>query len=362
MIPRWLPWLLSLLISGPLLSQQTLPPWEVDWQAGHRERAVDALETQLEGNAEDTELWLLLAQRQLQVHRFEGALLSATPLGLAGRSLRAQAHYLLGHFELAIAELDPQAPSEVLMLVDAHEILGHGPETEAALLAARAVLGADNAQVAVAEGRAAARAGQHQRALVAFRRALAIDPFEHSAYFGLGRSLLQLGQKEDALAALARHRELVPLMDQREHALRAIDLAPLHAANHAQLGDVDRAIGRLDQAEASYRRAAQLASSSELTVIALRHARLLHEDRNQLSAAIEMLDQAALATGDIRLTVRAGDLLLANGQGRAALARFDLAQQARPTDTQIAARRQAALAVAQEMSQDNSHNAAGGSQ
>lgn len=336
---------LAVALAGPWVQQQALPAWEADWQAGRREVSVDGLQQQLRQQGGDSSLVLLLAQRQLQIHRFAAALATAGELGPEGRSIRARAHYLLGHLEPALAALDPEDSAEVLMLVDIHEMLGHGPETEAALVQARAVLGANHPDLASAEGRAAARAGDHEAALAAFRRALAVDPDAHSAWFGLGRSLLQLGRRDEATAALARHHQLVPLMDQRDHALRAIDLAPLHSANHAQLGDVERSIGRLDRAEAAYRRAAELAVPAELTPVLLRHARLLSEDRGETAAAVALLDDAARITADVRLLVRAGDLLLADGQAGEALARYDAALQLRPGDSRILARRREALAA-----------------
>jgi len=338
-------WLILATLSVPGLHSQVQPAWELDWQAGRREASVDGLQRQLEDTGGDEALQLLLAQRQLAVHRFAAALATAEPLGPPGRGVAAQAHYLLGHYEQALLSLDPEDKTQVLMLVDTHEMLGHGQQTRDALALARAVLGPDHPALAVAEGRAAAREGQHEEALSAFRRALAVDPFDHTAMFGMGRSLLQLGRRDEATEALARHRELVPLMDQRDHALRAIDLAPMHAGNHALLGDVERAIGRIDRAEAAYLRAAELAEPGQLTPVILRHARLLHEDRGDLSGAVALLDQASHTTGDIRLTVRSGDLLLADGQARAALAHYELALQSRPKDEQLITRRDGALAL-----------------
>lgn len=338
-------WLILVALAVPGAQQQTQPAWELDWQAGRREASVDGLQRQLENAGADSSLQLLLAHRQLAVHRFAAALSTAEQLGPEARGVAAQAHYLLGQYEQALLSLDPTDRTQVLMLVDTHEMLGHGQQTLDALRQARAVLGPDHPALAVAEGRAAARDGRHDEALSAFRRALDIDPFEHTALFGLGRSLLQLGRRDEATEALARHRELVPLMDKRDHALRAIDLAPMHADNHALLGDVERAIGRFDQAEAAYLRAAALAEPGQLTPVILRHARLLSEDRGDLTAAVALLDQASRTTGDIRLTVRCGDLLLAGGQARAALARFDLALQSRPGDAQLTTRRTQALAL-----------------
>lgn len=337
-----LPWLLA-AAAGSAGAQDTQPAWELDWQVGRREAAVDALQARVSGGTEHATLTLLLAERQFVIHRYAAALSSASTLGAKGSSIRARAHYLLGHYDLALELLDPADPVEALMLIDSHEVLGHGAQTIAALAAARTVIGDDDPVFAAAEGRAAARSGDHAAAVLAFRRALATDAYEHTALFGLGRSLLQLGEREEAALVLARHHELVPLMDQREHANRAIDLAPMHAPNHAQLGDVERAIGRLELAEQSYLRAAGLAKAAERTPVALRHARLLAEDRADLAAAVALLDRVAADVPDARLPVRAGDLLLAAGQARAALVRYDAAVQLRPDDAVIRQRRDKAL-------------------
>lgn len=329
-----------------------VPAWELDWQAGHREASVDALQLELSSAEGGGSLALLLAERQLQIHRFFAALDTAESLGAPARSIRARAHYLVGHFEQAVTELDPSDPVETLMLIDCHEVLGQGQETIAALAAAREILGDDEPALAAAEGRAAARSGNHDAAVIAFRRALATDPHEHTALFGLGRSLLQLGERDEATAVLTRHRALVPLMDQRDQAMRAIELGPLHAPNHALLGDTERAIGRLDVAEQHYLRAAVLATPNERTPVALRHARLLAEDRSDVPAAVALLEEVARSVVDARLQIRAGDLLLSMGQARAALAHYEAGLQLRPDDNAIRERRDRALDAAKLDSSD----------
>jgi len=329
-----------------------VPAWELDWQAGRREASVDALQLELSSADDDGFLALLLAERQIQLHRFFAALDTAESLGAPARSIRARAHYLLGHFEQAVMELDPADPVETLMLIDCHEVLGHGKQTIAALAAARAILGDGDPALAAAEGRAAARSDDHAAAVVAFRRALATDPHEHMALFGLGRSLLQLGERDEAAAVLTRHRALVPLMDQRDQAMRAIELGPLHAPNHALLADTERAIGRLDVAEQHYVRAAVLATPSERTPVALRHARLLADDRGDVPAAVALLDNVARSVVDARLQIRAGDLLLSAGRTRAALAHYEAGLQLRPNDSAIRERRDRALDAAKSDSMD----------
>ena len=82
--------------------------------------------------------------------------------------------------------------------------------------------------------------------------------------------------------------------------------------------------------------------------IALRYARLLSEDRDDLEAALEVLASAAhrLEPGDdARLFVRAGDLLLAADRPVEALHQLERARELRPRDRAIAERVETARAA-----------------
>lgn len=338
--------MLALVLAGLLQAAPTadVPAWQRLWEAGERVAAADLLEQQLADGAPGTDP-VLLAGWQLALHRYEAARETARGLGPAGRATRARAAYLLGDYEVALTELDPDDPLEARMLVDALEVLGRDDRLGPALEAAERVLGPDDPELLAVRGRHLARLGEHGQAVAAFRRALRADPLHTTSLHGLGRSLLRLGEREEATRVLERHRELVPLIDARDYALRALDLAPLHAANHAQLGDVERQLGRLERAEACYRRAAELSRGGELTPVVLRHARLLVEDRDDLDGALALLDDAVARLPDPRLPVRAGDLLLEAGRAGEALDRYERADGLRPGDAQIGQRLTAARAA-----------------
>jgi len=326
----------------PLWASALAPQsWDAAWAAGEREDAVALMEEALADDPDDETLRRSLAERQMAIHRYEAAL--ATAGDDTGRSsVRGRALYLLGRYEEALEHLDPDDPLEAVMRVDAHEVLGHEEETWAALRSAESVLGRDTAALLSLRGRLLARAGRHEEAVDAFERALAVDAFDRAALHGLGRS--RLGRREEATAVLDRHRALVPLLDQLDFARRAVDLGPLHAANHALVGDAERALGRRDEALAAYVRAGELATPGELGPVLLRHARLLDEDLGRRDEAVAVLDAGWERARDPRLPVRAGDLLADAGRWDEALARYDAALAVRPGDPQIEARRRAVLA------------------
>jgi tetratricopeptide (TPR) repeat protein len=147
---------------------------------------------------------------------------------------------------------------------------------------------------------------------------------------------------------LARHRELAPLIDQLDFALRAVDLAPRHASSHALVGDAERALHHTDRALQAYQLAARLATPDELAPIVLRLARLLEDDLQQVDEALAVLDGAAADPGglapDARLVVRAGDLLVRAGRWTEAVSRYERAQALRPRDGAIQQRLESARA------------------
>ncbi len=63
---------------------------------------------------------------------------------------------------------------------------------------------------ALGRGRLAARAGRHADAVVEFEKAIALFPEFGAAYYGLGQSLRALGQRDEARAALEKHRTYGP--------------------------------------------------------------------------------------------------------------------------------------------------------
>ena len=306
------------------------------------------MEQLLAAEPEDEALRLALARAQLAVHRYAAALELARPLGDAARAERARALFHLTRYEEALGWLDGDAPDETLMAADALEALGRygGPEgADGAVDRAARALGADHPQVALLRARRHERHGRDAEAVADYRAALAADPLERAALFGLGRALLNVGELEEGRALLERHRALMPLFDRLDDARRKVDLAPAHGPNHAALGDALRALEVTDEAEAAYRRALELTGDGQRVPVALRLARLLCEDRDDLERAVALLsDEAALQdarptpTTDPRLSVRAGDYLMEAGRGSEALLHYLRAERLRPEDPAVAER------------------------
>jgi tetratricopeptide (TPR) repeat protein len=325
---------------------QDAPDAEALWAAGQRQSALTALQAQLDAQPGDAALRLCLAQRQSEAGLWQASLRTAEGLGPEADRLRGTALYILTRFEEALPLLDPSDPAHCLMRLDSLLALGRLDEADAALAAAAAVRGAGDAELAALRGRLLAARGHYAEAAPAFREALAADPLDRAALFGLGQALVRTGEREEGLALLERHRALLPLLDRHDFALQSLDLDPLHADHHAQLGDIERELHLIDSAEARYRRAEELAAPSELVPVVLRHARLLAEDRGAPPAAIELLDAAAARVPDPRLAVRAADLLLSSGHAADAVARLERLAQQRPGDAAIRQRLQAARAAA----------------
>jgi len=331
-----------------------LPQSDADvlWASGERLAAIDAMEQRLAEHPDDAALRASLVRREIQIHRYAAALEHAEPLGAEIRAERGYCLYRLGRFEESLAYLDPTAADQSLYVFDTLEMLGREDEARAVLPAMEQARGADDPELLVRRGRVRAAASEHAEAVELFRRAIDGDAVLASAWFGLGQSLVRLGERDEALAALQRHRELVPLLDELDFALKSLDLAPNHAPNHANVGDVERSLGRLDRAESSYRRAAALAADAEVTPIALRHARLLAEDRADPDGAVAVLESGFERFNDVRLLVRAGDVLLDAARPADAVRAFERAAKWRPGDPAIAERLRRARGAAEKGSAD----------
>jgi len=318
------------------------------WEAGRRAEALDAWAAQLAAHPDDASLRRLLADRQMEVDRFAAALETAAPLGPEADALRGRALHQLYRYEEALPYLRAGDPFEGLLRVDALLALGRHEQADAELLALATVRGEDDQQVLSLSGRRLAEQGRHAEAVPLFRAALERDPLDRQALFGLGQSLLRSGQAQEGQAVLQRHRELLPLLDQRDFALQSLNLDPRQADGHAALGDVERQLGLLDSAEQRYRRALELADGRDLVPIALRLARLLAEDRDDPDAAVALLDQVAARVIDPRLAVRAGDVLLAAGRPEPARQRFSQAAERWPEDAAIRERLARATLAAEQ--------------
>ncbi len=320
-------WALCAAQAGPRTAQEL-------WAGGLRAEAIERLREEIASGA-DADARRRLVVWQLGVHRYQAALADARDCGSACDALRAEALYHLGEYARAVELLSERDPLQVLWKVDALEALSRFADSDAALARARALVGEDDPRVLGAEGRRLARGGRFEEAAARFRAAVARDPVDGEALFGLGRALVQAGRREEGLAVLQRHRDLVPLLDAFEFARRGVDLAPAHGPNWTALADAERGLGRLDRAEQAYRRAAELCSGEDRVPNALRWARLMAQDRGDVQAAVDLLLRTAAATRDVRLHVRAGDLLLSARRAGEAAAQYERALALRPDDAEI---------------------------
>jgi tetratricopeptide (TPR) repeat protein len=333
---------LLLLAALPARPQSPVADADVLWASGERLAAVESLSQALERAPHDVVLRAALVHREIAVHRYAAALDHARELGPTFDAERGICLLRLGRFEEALPLLDVHRRDQALSVFDTLELLGRAEDARKALDEAERTLGADDPGILVRRGRAAAAQGRHAEAEGFFRRAITKDEILSEAWFGLGQALLRQDKRDEGLAALERHRALVPLIDALDFAQQSLDLAPNHAPNHAQLGDVERSLGRLDRAESAYRRALALASDDEVTPIVLRHARLLEEDRADPDGALVLLRAAFARVEDVRLLVRQGDVLMAAGRAAPALEVLRKARQYRPSDPEIARRVDAA--------------------
>jgi len=315
------------------------------WDSGQRSAALAQMEEQLAQHPDDLDTRRQVALWQLLLHRPTAALLTtdAQPEPLA--DLRGRALYALGRYEEALPWLDPTDQGLALARLDALEVLGRDQELADLLTVVESRLGADHAHLLSLRGRLQMRQGHHAEAVPLFERALARDPLDLAACFGLGQSLVRTGQREAGLAQLARHRQLVPLVDALDFAQRGVDLAPQHAPSLAQLSDAERALGLIERAREHAQQAFDLAGPDELVAVTLRLARLQEEDLGAPDLALATLDAGQARQADVRLLVRAGDVLLRAGRPREALKRFETALAQRPEDDALRQRCEAARAA-----------------
>lgn len=308
------------------------------WRAGRREEALEAWWREQERAPGDRARLLRIVEAELAVHRYAAALEHARGLGAEGAAARGTALYRLGRPTEALVELGRGSAAELAMRVDALEMLQRFEEADRDLAELARRTEGKSASVEAMLGRSAVRREERAAGERHFRRALELDPVEPGALHGLGMLLRSGERKAEGMALLQRHREVTPLLDQLEFAQRGVDLGPTHAANHAAVGDAQRALGRIDAALEAYRTADRLASGDALVPVALRHARLLAEDRKDVASAVRVLESGFERCGNAKLLVRAGDLLADAGERAGARERWTRALALRPQDAEIQAR------------------------
>jgi tetratricopeptide (TPR) repeat protein len=305
------------------------------WNQGKREDAVAAWAAELVRRPSDVELRWTLVRAELALHRNAAAFEHLAPLGAEADAVRGTALFRMARYEEALHKLRADDVEQLVMRIDALEALARFDEAEAAVGALATLAGDGDPRVTTARGRGLARKRKFDEAAAQFRRSLERDPCDAAALFGLGQALVRAGKREEGLRVLEEHRRVTPLLDQLDFAKRSVDLAPLHAPNHAAVGDAERALGRLELAEKAYARASELARGDEVVPVALRRARLFAEDRRDVARAVELLDEAAARAPDARLFVRAGDLLASDRRVDEALQRYESARKLRPSDAEI---------------------------
>lgn len=311
------------------------------WRAGLRAEAIETWWRELEGRPGDRAALLRVVEAELEVHRYAAVIEHAAGLGAEGARARGTALYRLGRFEEALAELGRERADEVAMRVDALEALQRFGAADLEVAELERLAGGRSASAEAMAARSAVRRGDVEGAERRFRRALELDPVEPGALYGLGMLLRSGARRDEGVALLKRHREVTPLLDQLDFARRGVDLAPTHAANHAAVGDAERALGRVDAALAAYQRASNLAQGEALVPVALRHARLWSEDRKDLAQALKVLDEAFARCGSPKLLVRSAEWLAGAGRTDEARAKLQRALELRPQDAELRARLEA---------------------
>jgi tetratricopeptide (TPR) repeat protein len=331
---------LSLICSSFLVSQE---PAEL-WTQGERARAVEAQRAALI-KEEDPIARRQLVEWSLAIHQYRSALKDSEGLGEDGRVLRGSAHYFLGEYEEALELLDERDTAACLMRVEALRALGR--DWEGALESVALLLGKEDARVITLVGALALERGEHASAIQSFERAMKLAPLDAEALFGLGRALIESGERERGLALLQRHRELTPLLDALDFARRGLDLAPVHAPNQAALGDAWRSLVPADpsayeHSDRAYLTALRLMAASEKVPVHLRRARLIHEYGAGVLAAAKILSVALEEFEDARLFVRAADYYMEAGVSAEAVSLLERALKLRPRDSAILSRLQQA--------------------
>lgn len=338
----------ALAALAPLQEVSAADDPEALWARGERLAAIEALTATWNATEPDSpaaaEQRARLVTWELAVHHYSAAL-EHTGQDAALEAQRGTALYRLARYDEALPHLTPEDPFEALLRLDALEALDRIADHERELAAALARHGESERLLAL-DGRRLSRAGDYPAAVARFRGALALEPCDAEALFGLGQALVRTGQRDEALEVLAEHRRVVPLLDELDFAQRGVDLAPRHASNHARVGDIERQLGRLQRAAHAYATAYELSQPEELVAITLRWARLASEDLNDPDAAVAILDRAFASAPDLRLLVRRGDVQLAAGRAEQAAASFQRALDARPGDAALRKRLDSARAAA----------------
>ena len=332
---------MRLLFLVPFVFTQASPEAEQLWASGERLVAIERMSAELQQRPGDELLRLSLVERELLTARFEAALAHSEGLPVERRGLRGRALYFLTRYAEALEFLGEEDPDELLMRAEALRSLGRLEEVDALLPRLREVLGPERIEVRLLEARGLLRRGDRERAVELLRGVVQEAPLEAEALFSLGRALLRSGKRDQGLALLERHRELVPLLDKLDFARRGVALSPRGGPNQAALGDAWVALAGLDRARATgearvaYGRALEPAREAELAPIALRVARFRRDLERDSAGAVTLLEEVLARREDVRLLVRLSDYLVEAGRPAEALVHLRRARDLRPGDLAI---------------------------
>jgi tetratricopeptide (TPR) repeat protein len=247
-------------------------------------------------------------------------------------------------FRRSVAMIDA-LPVQQLNLADALADAGRFDE---ALAHYRRAIKLDPAHVAacVQAGRMAQRLARRDDAIAHFQQALAIQPNDEAALIELGHGLSSSGRIDEAIAHGERSVELRPdsaallialgktycedqrYADAESCFRRAIARAPAVAAGHFLLAQAVEALGRREEAAASYERAIQL---DGLQIDAMIRLAALRRESRQLARAENLLCRALMVRpADPQVLNSLGVVLLGTGAPDEALDCFDDAIQFAP--------------------------------
>jgi tetratricopeptide (TPR) repeat protein len=154
--------------------------------------------------------------------------------------------------------------------------------------------------------------GQREEGVASYRQALKLDPHYVDALNNLGNALVELGQRREALALLRQ----------------SVELDPRRAESHCSLGNLLAEVGRIDESAESFRRALALQPAYALAHLSL--AAALRRQRFPAEAEASCRTALAIEPGNVEALCLLGELRADRGQFAAALELFNRAIAIRP--------------------------------